>query len=247
MASLHVFTAHTSIGGSAACHVCLLCHADLLKHLLLLHLPQTRLLPLLMLCVLLLLLLQVSRASYGKLARLYRNHWLSSTSAVQTAAAAGCSVGLALEAAAAALQELEAAAPAAGATAAHTGTKHAAAAGSDDDEETDEEAAAAAAVGADSAHHILLCAEARIAELEQQQQQSSEGAAERAAFHQRVFALLLRYKSIQGHGFQVSHSRKSQFDAWLAGLVCKMTSVNSTATTAGQRKPCSFSYGSRVE
>ncbi|WIA19184.1 hypothetical protein OEZ85_003829 [Tetradesmus obliquus] len=139
---------------------------------------------------------KVSRASYGKLARLYRTHWLSA--AGQPAAAADCTVGLPMDEAAAALQAMQAAASAGN-------DADAEATGSDDEEEEDEAAAAAAAGG--GAHHVVLCAEAKIAELEQQQQQQQqqgEGNTERTALHQRLFALLLRYKSIQGHGFQAA-------------------------------------------
>ncbi|KAF6254202.1 phosphorylated CTD interacting factor 1 WW domain-containing protein [Scenedesmus sp. NREL 46B-D3] len=148
---------------------------------------------------------KVSRASYGKLARLYRTHWLTNTGQA-AAAAAGCTVGLPLEEAAAALQALQTAAAAAAGTAA-AASKHDAADGvadSSDDEAMD--------VMADSSEDEAMDGApaqgaAGIAELEQQQQQQhppGEAGAERAALHQRLFALLLRYKSIQGHGFQAA-------------------------------------------
>lgn len=85
--------------------------------------------------------------------------------------------------------------------------------GVDTDSPNDDTAAAedeehnASSSSSSGQHHMALCAEARIAELEQQQRQQQQpgesSSTGRDAFHQRLFVLLLRYKSIQGHGFQV--------------------------------------------
>ena len=96
------------------------------------------------------------------------------------------------------------------------------------------------ATGHSSAAGDGICSEARIAELEaalaasnqQQSQQQEKGAAEtggsvggqgRSALHQRIFALLLRYKSIQGHGFQASWGKNKSFlcsACSIAGMSC---------------------------
>ncbi len=84
---------------------------------------------------------------------------------------------------------------------------------SDDDSPDGEPATGAAAAGS-----ATLCAEARIAQLEAAPEGEGsgngdssgggggiggEGGGPRSEFHLRLFALLLRYKSIQGAGFQV--------------------------------------------
>lgn len=195
--------------------------------------------------------MQVSRPAYGKLARLYRQHWIARVSSTgnagSTAAAVGvpaCTVGLPLTEAAAYLATLRDSCPAAtpaageGSPAKRRKTSTAEATGSHDgsadhDSESDSDssdspdgdreqqhcvdagvhhAAAAGAIGNEGGLRgkQQLDAEASIAEIEQQQQQKGQEAAgagsrgARADFHARLFALLLRYKSIQGHGFQVS-------------------------------------------
>ena len=166
------------------------------------------------------MLLQVSRAFYGKLARLYRTHWLEAAGAP----AAGCSIGLPMGAAAARLAELEAAAGAAGRQGPGGSEKGGVSASLDasaSDEGSDEDGEAGEgtiAGGVRSGDAAMLGAESRIAEVEAAAaaaattaagaEESSGGGSSsssslRAEFHQRMFALLLRYKSLQGAGFQV--------------------------------------------
>lgn len=118
-----------------------------------------------------------------------------------------------MDAAAARLADLEAADKAAGRQtpdgSEHVGVSNGASAGdnpaddgTDDDLPGGESAAGGKAAG-------LLCAEARIAELEATAAavagaEDSSSSSLRAEFHKRLFALLLRYKSLQGAGFQVS-------------------------------------------
>lgn len=129
------------------------------------------------------------------MARLFRAHWLEG-------ADAACTIGLSLEAAAERLAALEAAAAASGGQPSGGGDGG----GSDSDasDGDDEGGAAAGAQGATPA----LCAEARIAELEAaaagEEEEGGSGGGARGELHRRLFALLLRYKSMQGAGFQAS-------------------------------------------
>ena len=162
------------------------------------------------------MLLQVSRAFYGKLARLYRTHWLEAAGAPP----ADSSIGLPMDAAAARLAALEAGQQSTGGGEKGDGSaSHDASAYDDDADDEEAGGGTAAAAGAPSHDAVALGAESRIAELEEAAAAAAAGAAEssngntssigndssnlRAEFHQRMFALLLRYKSLQGAGFQV--------------------------------------------
>lgn len=195
---------------------------------------------------------KISRPAYGKLARLYRQHWLTTTAAAAgggpgTAGGAAdlvCTVGLPPSEALAQLQLLQAASrTAAAATAAdppvkrHKATHETAAedesdsgSGSDSEGGSDSgnlgpEGAAAAGLqsvqgissksGCSPSQRQYLDAEAQLAEVEQQQPDADDdgggggsstnsSSSAREQFHARLFALLLRYKSIQGHGFQAA-------------------------------------------
>lgn len=158
----------------------------------------------------------MSRTSYGKLARLYRLHWLEHNSNATATVASKSTVGLPLEAAAAKVRELEATTGTAGSVGADNSKPGPVR--SDADSSDDEGTAVIGSSGSSSQHHVVLCAEARIAELEQQGQQQGAAACEsspaistRHEFHQRLFVLLMRYKSIQGHGFQVCVRCLSQY------------------------------------
>jgi hypothetical protein len=167
---------------------------------------------------------QISRPAYGKLARLYRQHWTDRVGSTGSTAVPGCSVGLSLEEAAAHLAALQDSFPTAAVAGPQPKRRKAAdptaESASDTDSETEaddgdqqQQQGGIGGVSGSSTGKQQLDAEACIAELEQQQQQqealaagigdSTGSSSTRADFHARLFALLLRYKSIQGHGFQV--------------------------------------------
>lgn len=154
--------------------------------------------------------IQVSRGFYGKLARMYRAHWLEAPGAA--GGAADCTIGLPMEAAAARLAGLEAAGqPAAGSSHSTAGGagQQAGGSGESSDEGSDDEAPGGQpAAGGTAGSTAALSAEAALAELEAAAagadggSGNGDGCGPRSEFHQRLFALLLRYKSIQGAGFQ---------------------------------------------
>jgi len=240
------------------------------------------------LCHAVLCRLQISRPAYGKLARLYRQHWLTTTAAAAgggpgTAGGAAdlvCTVGLPPSEALAQLQLLQAASrTAAAATAAdppvkrHKATHETAAedesdsgSGSDSEGGSDSgnlgpEGAAAAGLqsvqgissksGCSPSQRQYLDAEAQLAEVEQQQPDADDdgggggsstnsSSSAREQFHARLFALLLRYKSIQGHGFQVS----GVFEAFQGATAPEGIRAGATAHVSRQLPVLGISAGS---